>query len=214
MRVGFRVTRGGSPVGGARIRCRVPACLIDISVDIAGIPVPTIVREAVTDENGEWFGVAPIAVAPALYYLDVDVTDGESTVRVRGLFREISNMIYVDLESGSFEARPLDQRIPGDGYNIVFDMLITEEDLIDVSGDPVRAVSRCSICLYYERLTSTCVVNGPRMLIPIADPENTTCPLYYPFFLPPSPVRLSRDLPRGVPLARILAPLITNTGRE
>ena len=200
--MGFKVVRWGEPVKGAEIISNVPLGLIDIS----SMTRIRVVRRAVTDENGEWFGVAPLALAPALYYMDVTVREGGDSVRISGVFSEISNMVIVDLAKKEYTVEALSGRIPGDGYFRVDDTIITESDLIDVSDDPVKAVSRCSICLYFNRVSRTCVVNGRKgPKIRIEDPGNTTCQLYYPFFLPPSMQRLARDLQRGTPLELVSA---------
>ena len=195
MRVGFQVTYNGRPVAGARIVPRLPLT--------TGFPLlPTV---PATDAQGEWFGVAPLALAPALYLLDVTVQGLGHQVRISGPFEEIENRFLVDLSRGTFSVERLGERIPGDGYFQVGRALLREEELIDVTSDPVRFISNCATCQYYFPpgfSAGFCVVNGLKTpAIPIKSALNITCEFYYPAFLQPnSPLRLQRDLARRVPV--------------
>ena len=195
MRVGFKVTYNGRSVAGARI---VP--LLPLTTGF-----PLFPASPVTDQNGEWFGIAPLALAPALYLLDVSVQAMGHEVRISGPFEEIENRFLVDLSRGTFSVERLGKRIPGDGYFEVGQALLREEELIDVTSDPVRFISSCATCQYYfppSFGTGFCVVNGLKTpAIPIESALNLTCEFYYPFFLQPnSPQRLQRDLARRVPV--------------
>lgn len=159
------------------------------------------VLEVITNENGEWFGIAPLFLLPANYLLDIDV----GGVRVSGTFGEIENIFTVDLETKTWTQETLTERIPGDGYFQIDRRILSPRELLDVTNDPVREVSRCSTCLYYLPGPSLsqgfCVVNGLKTAaIPIKDAPNTSSRMYYPFFLQPlSPQRLARDFLWRVP---------------
>ena len=194
MRVGFMVLHFRRPVAGARIRGITPL--------IAG--VPPVLTEGKTDAKGEWFGIAPIAISLASYFMDVVVEFESSSVRVNGVFNEIENMFTVDMNALSWKVEQLPERIPGDGYFDVDPALLRPDEVLDVTTDAVRTISNCATCQYLFPpgvLPSFCVVNGLETeAIPIPDPRNRTCRFYYPFFLQPnSPQRLSRDLARRVP---------------
>lgn len=195
MRVGFLVTYNGRPVRGASI---VP--LLPLTTGFPFLPVAPV-----TDQNGEWFGVAPLAVSPANYLMDVTVRGMGHEVRINGTFDEIENRFLVDLARGTFRRERLGQRIPGDGYFELDQRLLREEELIDVEADPVKFISACATCQYFFPPgfgRGFCVVNGLRTpAIPIESALNITCRLFYPFFLQPnSPQRLQRDLARRVPV--------------
>ena len=184
MRVGFQVTSNGRPVEGARIVPWLPLT--------SGFPFfPAL---PVTDRKGEWFGVAPLAISPALYLMDVSVQGRGRQVRISGAFDEIENRFLVDLAAGTWRRERLGARIPGDGYWEPDPRLLREAELIDVSGDPVRAVSNCSTCVYLfppGAPRGQCLVNGIQTdPIPIEDAPNTSSRKYYPFFL--HPVSLGR----------------------
>lgn len=197
MRVGFQVNRSGIPVEGAEIRGTLTT----------GFPfVPTV---GITDVNGEWFGVAPIAVSPANYFMQATVIHGAAQLEIKGVFDEIENLFSVDLDAGQYTRERLSERIPGDSYWSPTPDFLSELDLIDLSGDPVRGVSSCGTCLYFVPLglpSGQCLVNGLQTSpIPIADAARTSSPWFYPFFLHPvSPQRLQRDLSR---LSRGMPPL-------
>ena len=195
MRVGFKVTYNGRPLAGAKI---VP--LLPLTTGFPFFPA-----EPSSDSNGEWFGVAPLAIAPAVYLLDVTVQGMGREVRIRGTFEEIENRFLVDLSRGTFSVEKLGDRIPGDGYFEVGQALLREDELIDVTDDPVKFISSCATCQYFfppSFGTGFCVVNGLKTpAIPIESALNITCEFYYPFFLQPlSPQRLQRDLLRRVPV--------------
>ena len=195
MRVGFKVTYGGRPVPGARIAPALPLT--------TGFPF--LPAQPETDANGEWFGVAPMAISPANYLLDVSVKGRGRRVRISGTFDEIESYFLVNLSEGTFSRQSLGKRIPGDGYFAVDQQLLDTRELIEVTNDPVRFISACATCQYFFPPAfgaGFCVVNGLRTpAIPIKSALNTTCRLYYPFFLQPnSPLRLRRDLSRRVPV--------------
>ena len=197
MRVGFSVSHFRQPAAGVRIRGILPLT--------SGFPfVPT---EGVTDENGEWFGVAPLAVGPANYRMDVVVEKEDRSVHISGTFDEIESLFVVDLTAGSWTRQRLPERIPGDGYFEVDQELLLPDEVLDVSNDPVRSISNCATCMYLFPpgvLPSFCVVNGVETeAINIPDPRNLTCRFYYPFFLlPTSPQRLLRDIGRRMPVPK------------
>ena len=63
MRVGIKVLRNGHPAVGVSLVANLPLA--------TGFPlIPAVAR---TDVNGEWFGVAPLAIFPAVYLMDVVV---------------------------------------------------------------------------------------------------------------------------------------------
>ncbi len=63
MRVGFKVLRNGQPAAGVTLVANPPLS--------TGFPlIPAFPR---TDVNGEWFGVATLAISPAVYLMDVVV---------------------------------------------------------------------------------------------------------------------------------------------
>ncbi|KKN46862.1 hypothetical protein LCGC14_0668740 [marine sediment metagenome] len=195
MRTGFLVRRGSVPLKGVEIRATLPFGLT------TGFPfIPTT---GVTDASGEWFGVVPLAVSPANYFMDVAVVDGADQVNIRGVFDGIENVFVVDLASGEWSRDQLGERIPGDGYWEPGQGLLTESGLISVRGDPTQGISNCAVCQYYVPLlapSGQCVVNGVLTPpIPIEDGPGTTCEYFYPFFLQPgSPARMQRDMGRLV----------------
>lgn len=195
MRIGFKVTWRGQPVEGAAIIPSLPLT--------TGFPF--FPAAPVTDAQGEWFGVAPLAIAPAAYLLDVTVQGRGQGVRINGTFEEIENRFLVDLSEGTFRVEQLGTRIPGDGYFQVGQNLLKEEELIDVSRDPVKFISSCATCQYFfppSFGTGFCVVNGLKTpAIPIKSAVDITCRFFYPFYLQPlSPQRIQRDLSRRVPV--------------
>lgn len=194
MRVGFRVTYQGQPVKGATI---VP--LLPMTTGFPFFPA-----QPETDAKGEWFGVIPLTVSPANYLMDVSIRGMGHEVRISGAFDEIESYFLVNLSAGTFTRQRLGERIPGDGYFEVDQKLLRQEELIDVTADPVRFISACATCQYFFPPgfgTGFCVVNGLRTpAIPIKSALNITCRLYYPGFLQPnSPPRLQRDLARRIP---------------
>ena len=194
MRVGFKALWHGKPTR-AKIRPVAPLAIVEGPRKLF-----KPLQKATTDDNGEWFGVAPLAVAPAKYAMDVIVQAKRNRVRISGIFDEISNYFIVDLSSRRYKRIKLPDRIPGDGYFTVRQEILTPQDLIDVSKDQVRNVSYCGACLYYLPFgpKGMCVVNGAvTKPLEIKDPANTTSQFYYPVFLHPvSPQRLARDTRR------------------
>ena len=87
MRVGIKVLRNGQPAAGVSLVPNLPLT--------TGFPlIPAFPR---TDANGEWFGVAPLAISPAVYLMDVVVDPEGSSIRISGGFDEIENQFFVDL---------------------------------------------------------------------------------------------------------------------
>ena len=194
MRIGIKVLRNGQPAVGVTLAPRLPLA--------TGFPL--MPAFPLTDANGEWFGVVPLAISPAVYLMDVVVDPEGSSIRINGGFDEIENQFFVDLDRGTVERVQLGTRIPGDGYFKVDTRLLLPKEVVNVSRDAVRFVSNCATCQYYLPpgfATGFCAVNGLRTpAIPIPDARNNTCRLFYPFFLQPiSPQRLARDLSWRVP---------------
>lgn len=196
MRVGLRTTHRGIPVSHATIR---PATF-PLITGPGGSPPLQPVRLAHTDSNGEWFGIAPFFITPARYLVNVQITYGPSKTRIRGMFDEISNMFYVNLDTSTWKREKLPTRIPGDGYNTVDQKPLALSDLKNVTTDAVRSITACRFCRYAvpgaNLKSGTCTVNGPRAPIPIPDLDNYTSRLYAPVFLPPSPGWVARDIRR------------------
>ncbi len=194
MRVGIKVLRNGRPAVGITLAPSLPLA--------TGFPLlPAFPR---TDANGEWFGIVPLAISPAVYLMDVVVDPEGSAVRINGGFDEIENQFFVDLNRRTVERLRLGTRIPGDGYFEVDTRLLQPKEVVNVSRDQVRFISNCATCMYFTfpgLATGFCAVNGLRTpAIPIPDARNNTCRLYYPYFLQPlSPQRLARDLNWRVP---------------
>lgn len=189
MRVGIKVLHNGRPAAGITLAPNLPLT--------TGFPlIPAFPR---TDAEGEWFGIVPVAISPAVYLMDVVVDPGGRAIRISGSFDEIENQFFVDLDRGAVERVRLGTRIPGDGYFAVDNRLLQPKEVVNVSRDQVRLISNCATCMYYLPPgfgTGLCAVNGLRTpAIPIPDARNNSCRLYYPFFLQPiSPQRLARDL--------------------
>jgi hypothetical protein len=191
MRVGFLVSYNGRPVRGASIVARLP-----LTTGFPFVPVAPA-----TDANGEWFGVAPLAISPALYLMDVTVQGMGRQVTISGAFDEIENRFLVDLATGAVARERLGDRIPGDGYWQPDPQLLRPGELVNVSRDPVRSISNCSTCVYLfppGARRGQCLVNGVQTdPIPIDDAPNTSSRKFYPFFLHPvSPGRLALDARR------------------
>ncbi len=66
MRVGIKVLRNGQPAAGVTLVANPPLTS----------EFPLIPAYPRTDVNGEWFGVVPLAISPAVYLMD-DVVDPE-----------------------------------------------------------------------------------------------------------------------------------------
>ncbi len=180
MRVGFKVTKGSTPIKNASI--------------IGNLITPILI----TDSNGEVFSIAPMFISLAKYLLDVTITcrKGES-IHLLDIANEISNYYKVDLNTKMWGKETLSPRIAGDGFNKIDPTPLNQSELIISKTDPMLTISNCGICLYYDRIMSTCIVNGKLTLpIPIKNPLITTSRLYYPVFLPPSEERLKRDTQR------------------
>ena len=180
MRVGFKVTKRGIP-------------LKDVSI-VGNLIIPILI----TNSNGEAFSIAPIAISIAKYFLDVTITcrKGKS-VHIIDTAEEISNYYTIDIIAKTWKKETLSTRIAGDGFYKVDKTLLNQSELIISKTDPMLTISNCSVCLYYNRIMSTCIVNGKvTSPIPIKDPLITTSRLYYPIFLPPSEERIKRDTSR------------------
>ncbi len=106
MGVGIKVVRIGQPTAGVALVSNLPLT--------TGFPlIPAFPR---TDVKGEWFGVAPLAISPAVYVIDV-VADPEGVaIRISGGFDEIETQLFVDLNRRTEERVRLGDRIPGVGY--------------------------------------------------------------------------------------------------
>jgi len=189
MRVGIKVVRNGQAAAGVPLVPNLPLA--------TGFPLlPAFPR---TDMNGEWFGVVPLAISPAVYLMDVVVDPEGSAIRINGSFSEIENQFFVDLNRRTVGMQRLGDRIPGDGYFAVDTRLLQPREVVNISRDQVRFISNCATCQYFLPPGfggGFCAVNGLRTpAIPIPDSRNNSCRLYYPFFLQPnSPQRLARDL--------------------
>ena len=80
MRGGIKVLRNGQPAAGVAL---VPNLLLT-----TGFPlIPPSPR---TDVNGEWFGVAPLAILPAVYLMDVVVDPEGSQFGLTGVSTEFA----------------------------------------------------------------------------------------------------------------------------
>ena len=93
MRVGIKVLRNGQPAAGVALDPNLPLT--------TGFPlIPAFPR---TDVNDEWFGVATLAISPAVYVIDV-VADLEGVaIRISGGFDEIETQLFVDLNRRAVE---------------------------------------------------------------------------------------------------------------
>ncbi len=180
MRVGFKVLNG----------------IIPVNATITGNIIPVSIK---TDQNGEAFAMAPVAISPARYFLDVVCTCPVTSIRITDIADEIENYYTIDMSTKTWRRETLSGRIGGDGFYKIDEELLKPEDLIISNTNPMLKVSNCALCLYFNRLKSTCVVNGNLTPpIPIKDSIHTTSRLYYPVFLPPSYQRIQRDLKRLV----------------
>ena len=178
MRVGFKVLNGNVPVNAT----------------ITGNIIPVSIK---TDQNGEAFAIAPVALSPAKYFIDIVCTCKKTSLHISDIADEIENYYTIDLKTKTWNKETLSGRIAGDGYYRIDNELLKPEELIISKSDPMLKVSNCALCLYFNRLKSICFVNGnltPPILI--KDSIHTTSRLYFPVFLPPSYNRISRDLKR------------------
>lgn len=178
MRVGFKITGNGEPISSALI---------------AGTLLPPVLF---TDKNGEAFAIAPVALAPATYLLNAVIIKRDQSLPIQDIAEEIENYYTIDITKKTVNRITLGTRIAGDGFYKIDMQPLRPEELIISEDDPMLMISNCLLCIYYDRIRSQCLVNGPLNPIPIKDPTTTTSRLYYPFFLPPSLDRLKRDLPR------------------
>lgn len=142
MRTGFLILRSGQPQAGVKVKGIFTNPGPSFVPPLLRLPVEPVL-DLTTDSRGECFAVVPLVVGLALYAMDVEVEG----LRIRGTFDEISNYFTVELDYGSWQQRKLNPRIPGDGYFFVDQRLLTVEDLINVSEDPVQAISNCAACL-------------------------------------------------------------------
>lgn len=178
MRIGFKVLNGSTPV----------------SATITGNIIPVSIA---TDINGEAFAIAPVALSPARYLLDVICTCPRTSLHITDIADEIENYYTIDLRTKTWKRETLSGRISGDGFYKIDNELLKPDELIISNTDPMLKVSNCALCLYFNRLKSMCMVNGNlTQPIQISDPIHTTSRLYYPVFLPPSYQRIQRDLKR------------------
>ncbi len=103
MRGGIKVLRNGQPAAGIALVPNLPLT--------TGFPlIPASPR---TDVNGEWFGVAPLAITPAVFVIDVVVDPEGVAIRISGSFDEIETQLFVDLSRPTVERQRLGDRIPG-----------------------------------------------------------------------------------------------------
>ena len=80
MRVGIKVLRNGQPAEGITLAPNLPLT--------TGFPlIPAFPR---TNANGEWFGIVPVAISPAVYLMDVVVDPGESQFGLAGVPTEFA----------------------------------------------------------------------------------------------------------------------------
>ncbi len=87
MRGGIKVLRNGQSAAGVALVPNLPLT--------TGFPlIPASPR---TDVNGEWFGVAPLAILTAVYLMDVVVDPEGVAIRINGGFDGICNQFFVDL---------------------------------------------------------------------------------------------------------------------
>ena len=178
MRVGFKVLNRNRPVNAT----------------ITGNIIPVSIN---TDSNGEAFAIAPVALSPAKYFIDIVCTCKKIILHISDIADEIENYYTIDLKAKTWSKETLSGRIGGDGYYRIDERPLQPYELIISNNDPMLRVSNCALCLYFNRLKSICMVNGnltPPILI--KDPIHTTSRLYFPVFLPPSYNRISRDLKR------------------
>ncbi len=79
MRVGIKVVRNGQPAAVDTLVANPPLT--------TGFPlIPAFPR---TDVNGEWFGVATLAILLAIYVIDIVVDPEGVAIRINGSFDEI-----------------------------------------------------------------------------------------------------------------------------
>ncbi len=181
-RVGFKVTKGSIPIK-------------DCSV-IGNLLIPI----AFTDSNGESFNIAPFFINLATYIVDVVITCKKGiSVHIHEIIDEINSYYKVDISTGKWTREKLTSRIGGDGFYSINEGILKTNQLVTSPTDSMLNISNCSICLYYNRIRRTCIVNGDLTPeIPISQPSITTSPFYYPFFLLPSKQRIERDSKRHV----------------
>lgn len=178
MRVGFKILNGSIPVNAT----------------ITGNILPVSIS---TDSNGEAFAIAPVALSPARYLLDVIVSCPKTSVHITDIADEIENYYTIDMSTKTWSKETLSGKIGGDGYYQIDNELLKPEELIISNNNPMLRISNCALCLYFNRLKSICIVNGNLTPpIKIKDSIHTTSRLYYPIFLPPSYTRMQRDLKR------------------
>ena len=167
---------------------------IPVNATITGNIIPVSIS---TDSNGEAFAIAPVAISPAKYILDIVCTCKKTSLHISDIADEIENCYTIDLRTKTWSKETLSGRIGGDGYFKIDERLLQPNELIVSNTDPMLRVSNCALCLYFNRLKSICFVNGnltPPILI--KDSIHTTSRLYFPVFLPPSYNRISRDFKR------------------
>ena len=134
------------------------------------------------DANGEWFGMVPLAISPAVYLMDVVVDPEGSAIRINGRFDEIENQCFVDLNRRKVESVRLGDRIPRARHFEVDHGLLQPKEVVNVAPDPGRFGSNCATCQYFVApgmATRFSAVKGLRTpAIPIPDARNNSCCLY------------------------------------
>ncbi len=129
MRVGIKVLRNGQPAVGVALVPNLPLT--------TGFPlIPAFPR---TDVNGEWFGVVPLAISPAVYLMDVVVDPEGSSIRINGSFDEIETQLFVDLSRPTGERQRLGARIPRAGYFEVDHRLLQSKEIV---------IQRCDLPIF------------------------------------------------------------------
>ena len=183
MRVGFKILKENNiPVYNA--------CIV-------GNIIPSYIY---TDKNGEAFAIAPIFTSLAEYVLDIKVTCVRGvSVKLHDKAKEIENYYIINIKTKTWSKETLNTRIGGDGFYSIDTKILSPDELIISTSDPMLKVSNCELCLYFDRIKRSCIVNGNLTKpIPIKDSIHTTSRKYYPVFLIPSQKRLTLDNSRGL----------------
>ena len=111
MRIGFKVLNGNRPVNAT----------------ITGNIIPVSIS---TDSNGEAFAIAPVALSPAKYFIDIVCTCKKIILHISDIADEIENYYTIDLKAKTWSKETLSGRIAGDGYYQVDNELLGQEELI------------------------------------------------------------------------------------
>ena len=155
MRGGIKVLRNGQPAAGVALVPNLPLAT-------RSLLIPAYPR---TDTNGEWFGVAPLAILSTAYLMDVVVDPEGVAIRINGGVDGICNQFFVDLNRRTVDRLRLGDRISGGGYFEVDNQLLLPKEVINVSRDQVRFISNCATCQCFVPPglgTGFCAVNGLR----------------------------------------------------